>query len=145
MTTSATEHPELLGKCHTLAASATREGSRLLVDQDGSSRDGGSASAAAPTGAAAQSPRLCHTVIGDDAAASARSAQQSTDDEAATRRDDLRLRRRGRRVQAIALCKKLGLTYSTSNDSPAPLWRKRLKNPPPSAVPASRISAGPSP
>ena len=58
-------------------------------------------------------------------------AQQKKDDGAAMRRDGLQQQQRGQRVQAIALCKKLGLNYSTKNNSPAPCRRKRLIKPPP--------------
>ena len=46
------------------------------------------------------------------------------------RPEGLQQQRRGKRVQAIALCKKLGLTYSTTTDLPAPRKQKRLKKPP---------------
>ena len=46
------------------------------------------------------------------------------------RREGLQQRQCGKRVQAIALCKKLGLTYSTTTNFPAPRKQKRLKKPP---------------
>ena len=50
---------------------------------------------------------------------------------AAARRADLDLRRRGKRVQSIALCKRLGLRYSAVGAAPAGPKRKRLRKPPP--------------
>ena len=71
-----------------------------------------------------------------DGVACYRVAQQKMDPVAARRREGLHQQQRGQRVQAIALCERLGLNYSTKNDSPTPCRRKRLKKlPPPPTLP----------
>lgn len=55
-----------------------------------------------------------------DGAACDRVDQQKKDAGAAMRHKCLQQQRRNKRVQDIALCEKLGLTYSTKNNLPAP-------------------------